>query len=92
MEAAASISLKPQRLMNVFQNQELNNQGIYVLTLYSLQVPITIVVDDLLPIYRTFEAKSGKIGVDGSLWGLILEKAVAKLHGGYETLLSGSFN
>ena len=91
MEAATSISENPKRLTGMFVNEEMNRSGIYAVNLYSLQVPITIIVDDLLPINRTFMTKQSKIGSDLSTWGLILEKAVAKLHGGYEALLAGSF-
>jgi hypothetical protein len=55
-------------------------------------VPITIVIDDLLPISRAIEPIAGKVGIDGSLWGLLLEKAIAKLHGDYSALISGSIN
>jgi hypothetical protein len=57
MEAATSISESPNRLTGMFLNQEINKSGIYAVNLYSLQVPITIVVDDLLPINRTFLTK-----------------------------------
>ena len=92
MEAAGSISEQPKRLMQVFKNTELSESGIYALTLYALQVPITIVIDDFLPINRAIELMAGKVGIDGSLWGLLLEKAVAKLHGDYHALISGSIN
>lgn len=55
-------------------------------------MPITIVIDDLLPISRAIEPIAGKVGIDGSLWGLLLEKAIAKLHGDYSALISGSIN
>jgi len=70
----------------------LSESGIYALNLYALQVPITIVIDDFLPISRAVEPMGGKIGLDGSLWGLLLEKAVAKLHLDYHSLISGSVN
>ena len=57
MEAATSISENPKRLIGMFANEEMNKSGIYAVNLFSLQVPVTIIVDDLLPINRTFVTK-----------------------------------
>ena len=55
-----------------------------------MNVPITIVVDDYLPLNvdgdDTFFAS---VGDDGSFWGLIVEKAFAKFHGNYARTESG---
>ena len=70
---------------SVFINTETNANGIYGVDFYTLGVPHTVIVDDLLPLTAsedgTHATKLAAIGADGSLWGPILEKAFAKYHG-----------
>ena len=70
----------------VFINSEANANGIYGVDFYTLGVPHTIIVDDILPLYNntwdgTLDTQLAAIPADGSLWGPILEKAFAKYHG-----------
>ena len=71
----------------VFLNKETNANGIYGVDFYTLGVPHTVIVDDLLPLTKsedgTHATKLAAIGADGSLWGPILEKAFAKYHGNW---------
>jgi hypothetical protein len=61
--------------------------GIYGVNFYTLGVPHTVIVDDLLPLSNNWDGSHATqlagIGVDGSLWGPILEKAFAKYHGNW---------
>ena len=60
------------------------------MNLYALNVPVTIQVDDWLPLRSNGrDAVFAKIPEDGSLWGPIIEKAFAKFHGNYARLDSG---
>ena len=72
----------------VFINSEANANGIYGVDFYTLGVPHTVIVDDLLPLSAsgdgTHTTQLAKIGADGSLWGPILEKAFAKYHGNWK--------
>ena len=71
----------------VFINTETNANGIYGVDFYTLGVPHTVIVDDLLPLSAsgdgTHATQLAAIGADGSLWGPILEKAFAKYHGNW---------
>ena len=74
---------------SIFLNNknELSPNGIYGVNFYTLGVPHTIIVDDYLPLYKeengTYTAQAAMLGDDGSIWGMILEKAFAKYHGNY---------
>ena len=68
--------------------EEKNSAGIYAVTLYAMGIPVTVTVDDFL-LFNYSDLAFGNIGVDGSLWGPILEKAAAKLYGNYEMLQGG---
>ena len=71
----------------------------YAVNLYTLGVPHTVVVDDFLPLSvvkddngnptNEYSTIFGHVAEDGSLWGAILEKAFAKLHGNYAHLVAG---
>lgn len=58
-------------------------------------IPVTITVDDLnlmsnVNMDDEWRMFFGNRGDDGSLWGPILEKAIAKLYGNYEMIVARS--
>ena len=53
--------------------------------MYLLGVPITVVIDDYLPLKKDErETMYAKVGEDGALWGTLFEKFSAKFFGNYE--------
>ena len=71
---------------SIFLNNKLNANGIYGVNMYALGIPHTVIVDDYLPLRKSgtkYTTTVAGAGVDGSLWGAILEKAFAKYHGNY---------
>ena len=73
-----------------FLNIEFSDIGIYAVKLYPLGVPVTIVVDDLIPNYRFTDVPLfAKSAEHNSVWPIIMEKALAKLHGNYSRLAGG---
>ena len=73
----------------MFYNDELSSNGIYAFRFYVLGIPTTVTIDDELPLNNYGNSIFAGIGPDGSVWGMLLEKAFAKLHGTYETLMGG---
>ena len=74
-----------------FLNIELSESGIYAVKLYPLGVPVHIVVDDSIP-FQPFGPRAplfAKYGEDNAIWPIIMEKAMAKLHGNYSRLEGG---
>ena len=57
--------------------------------MYALGVPVTVMVDDYLPLAGGNRTRYSKIGQDGALWGPIMEKAFAKFHGNYARIVAG---
>ena len=57
--------------------------------MYALGMPVTVTIDDFLPLISTRETIYASVSRDGALWGPILEKAYAKLIGNYEALNGG---
>ena len=73
-----------------FLNIEFSDIGLYAVKLYPLGVPVTIVVDDLIPNYRFTDVPLfAKSAEHNSVWPIIMEKALAKAHGNYSRLAGG---
>ena len=59
--------------------------------MYALLMPVTITIDDRLPMKKgTNRALYASVGRDKSVWGPLYEKAFAKFHGSYEALVGGN--
>jgi len=89
ISGAATIAEVPERIQKVFSNEDLNDEGFYQVQLYKLGNPITIQIDDRLPMSTGSKLLFAQIGDDKSLWGPLLEKAFAKFYGNYEVLEAG---
>lgn len=76
----------------MFDIKQYNSKGIYSIRFYELGVPISIVIDDYLPIYPpwldNYFAWTYKNPAK-ELWPILLEKAYGKLNGGYGGLAWG---
>lgn len=85
----------PGSVEKMFLNpsNQLSPNGIYGVNFYSLGVPLTVIVDDYLPLSMDSEGKKttlfAGLGDDSSLWVPIMEKAFAKLHGNYSHIVGG---
>jgi hypothetical protein len=59
--------------------------------MYLMGIPVTVVVDDFLPLLADSVRKTiyAEVGEDGALWGTIFEKLYAKYFGNYEVIDAG---
>ena len=77
-----------QRFLDTFVVQASNTKGIYAFNIYIAGKPATVVVDDFLPVEKNLFGKEqlffAKTGIDGAMWGPLLEKLWAKINGNYE--------
>ena len=89
MHGASAVAERPGRLEKVFLNSELSSNGIYGFQFYVLGVPATVLIDDEMPLSAGGAAVFAKVSKDGALWGPLLEKAFAKMHGTYEAIIAG---
>lgn len=48
-----SIAEKPGRIKDLFLVDEKNSAGVYAATMYLLGMPITVVIDDFVPLQET---------------------------------------
>ena len=98
MAAASALAEVPERLEAIFVNEGaeatggISHNGIYAVNFYALMMPVTLTIDDRLPMKKDREGRTmyAKVGRDNSVWGPLFEKAFAKYHGTYETLTAGN--
>lgn len=49
--AASCVAQTPERIRKLFVTDELNDAGVYSVTLYMMGIPVTVTVDDYLPFH-----------------------------------------
>jgi len=93
LSAMSALAEFPAEVMHLISPSTLAPDGKYVVSLYSWAQHrwIQVVVDDRLAVSPlTKQAKFVAISEDNEIWPCILEKAVAKLCGGYPKLTGGN--
>lgn len=92
ISAAMSVSEKPERIHDIFKIETKNSASIYAMKLWLLGMPISVVIDDYLPVqeWDTRYTRYAQVASDGALWGALLEKSLAKYLGNYEAIDAGS--
>jgi calpain-15 len=91
LSSITALAEYPGRIESAFLNKTLSQAGVYGVQMYALGVPVTVMVDDYLPLVGSSGSRTrySKVGGDGSLWGPIMEKAFAKFHGNYARIVAG---
>ena len=84
----AACAEKPARIWNMFDIKTYNAAGIYSLRMYDMGVPISVVIDDWLPISGT-QNLFVKVNPQKEVWPLLIEKAFSKIHGNYLAIEGG---
>ncbi|GLE06047.1 hypothetical protein PINS_up015258 [Pythium insidiosum] len=72
--------------------QQYNEEGVYAVRFWRNHRSRIVVIDDFIPcnphgkpVFGSFTGSQGKF----EIWSLLVEKAYAKLHGGYEAIMGG---
>lgn len=89
----ATVANVPQRVKDLFLTEFSNSQGIYSTQMYALGAPVTVTVDDYIPV-RELHGKKYTIFTsipenDNAIWGPIMEKIYSKYYGNYEQTIAG---
>ena len=84
---------KPERILKLLGSTETNASGCYSIKMYKRGLEIEVVVDDHIPcLPKSMSQRSQAIfsrSKTGEMWPLLIEKAYAKLHGGYQQIEAG---
>ena len=90
LSAVSILAERPALLERIFLTKDYNEAGLYQLRLCHNGEWQTLVLDDYFPCYPNGGPIFSHSKHENELWVLLLEKAYAKLHGGYKTLQGGS--
>jgi Calpain family cysteine protease len=87
--AVSALAERPALVERTFVTKEYNEQGIYMVRICKNGEWQNVILDDYFPCFPNggpiFSRSNGN-----ELWVLLLEKAYAKIHGGYKNLTAGS--
>lgn len=90
LSSLAALSDRPYLIYQLFRTKKISSQGIYEVVLYIDGLWQVVFVDDYFPV----DTRTGKLcfsETNGSeLWVIILEKAWAKINGGYANTIGGN--
>ena len=95
MSAISALAEHDSRVDRLIVNEGFSENGIYAANMYHLGVPMTMIVDDYLPMKESnwnpgsFNTVFASIGKDGSLYGTIIEKMFAKYYGNFQNIVGG---
>ena len=89
LSAVSILAECPQLIKRLFVTTECNHEGVYRLRLCKNGRWREVTIDELIPCYPKGEPVFATC-VNGDLWVPLLEKAYAKVHGGYHQLKGGS--
>ena len=88
LAAISSIAEKPDRLKRLFLTKKNHGNGLYALALCLNGIWEEIIMDDYAPCDRSNKLAFNMSGTQ-ELWVVLLEKAWAKVHGGYLNIEAG---
>ena len=87
LSSLAAIAEKPDRIRNMFLNEDANEYGVYGTTMFKNGIKMQVIIDDLIPCKGNKVAFARSNGPE--LWVVLLEKMWAKLHGCYDRIAGG---
>jgi len=92
LAACSALAEDEDRFVQLFENKEINDQGIYGFNVWIKGVPTKIAIDDYFPgrgWNGDWELRYAQPGETGALWSSILEKLWAKVNGNYAQINGG---
>ena len=89
LAAISSIANAPHRIKRLFLIKNYNKNGVYIVALCINGIWQEIIMDDYFVCDKNTKKPSFNYNKNNELWVMLLEKAWAKVHGGYMNISSG---
>ena len=89
LAALSSIASHPNRLERLFLRKDYNKGGFYALALCINGLWEDVIIDDHFPCSKRSRRPAFNHSRTNKLWVMIIEKAWAKVHGGYMNIAAG---
>ena len=79
----------PELILNLFKIKNVNEEGYYEIIFYIDGIKQIVIIDDFLPIYKNSQKPCFAQPHQNKIWVMLLEKAWAKINGGYANIIKG---
>lgn len=89
LSAIAAITEFPQLIYQIFRTKSINPNGLYEIVLFIDGEWQVVIVDDYFPVKKGTNNFAFARPNGNELWVILLEKAWAKINGGYTNIISG---
>ena len=89
LSAIAAISEHPHRIERIILNKDVNPQGVYAVNICMDGIWQEVVMDDSFPCFKKTKKPAFCSNQSLEIWPMLIEKAWAKAHGGYNNIISG---
>ena len=89
LSSVASLCKFPSLIKRMFRQDKKNDDGFYEITLFIDGKRQIIIVDDYLPAFKKSKKPCYAQSNKNEIWVMLLEKAWAKVNGGYANIISG---
>ena len=89
LTALSNLSKYPGLILKIFRTDKVNKDGYYELLLRIDGKPTILIIDDYIPVYKNNKQPCFAKPHGNELWVILLEKAWAKINGGYINTISG---
>lgn len=89
LAALSSIAANPERLERIFLTKNYSKEGIYIVALCINGIWEDVLIDDYFPCRPDNRKPAFNSSKKNELWVMLVEKAWAKVHGGYMNIAAG---
>ncbi len=89
LSAIAAIAEYPERIERILATKQMNREGIYGVNFCLNGIWQEVVIDDAFPCKKSSRKPAFCTSESKELWPMIIEKAWAKIHRGYNNIISG---
>jgi len=83
LSAAAALAEHPENIHKMIKNKDTSKEGIYEFTFFINAMPLSVVIDNRLPLTGEELPINAQLTADNAQWMVLLEKAFAKINVNY---------
>ena len=89
LSSVANLCKFPELILNIFKTKTINEEGYFEIIFHIDGVKQIVIIDDYLPIYKKTKKPCFAQPHQNKIWAMLLEKAWAKINGGYANIIKG---